>query len=150
MADFIAEAIAAGKKKAEEILNGRRAAQVRRAAALQGNTQAMAMQIRTLTAAGLESSSEIQTAGFIAAVGDSWFDYPFHDVLKLLEDGYGYNVESTAHKGDPIEKIAYHGGQIDDFARKLERRSKREAPSQKPCCCRAAAMMWRAANLACC
>jgi hypothetical protein len=120
MADFIAEAIAAGKKKAEEILDGRRAAQVRRATALQGHTQAMTMRIQTLTA-GLVSASEIQTAGFLAAVGDSWFDYPFHDVLKLLEDGYGYNIESTAHKGDPLEKIAYQGGQIDGFTRKLEK-----------------------------
>ncbi len=121
MADFIAEAIEAGKKKAEEILDGRRAAQVRRAAALQGHTQAMTMRIQTLTPAGLTPPSEVQTAGFLAAVGDSWFDYPFHDVLKLLEDGYGYYVESTAHKGDPIEKIAYQGGQIDGFARKLEK-----------------------------
>ena len=30
-------------------------------------------------------------------------------------------MESTAHKGDPIEKMAYHGGQIDGFARKLEK-----------------------------
>ena len=121
MADFIAEAIEAGKKKAEEILDGRRAAQVRRAAALRGNSGAMAIRIQTSIAGGPESASEVQTAGFLAAVGDSWFDYPFHDVLKLLEDGYGYNVESTAHKGDPIEKIAYHGGQIDGFARKLEK-----------------------------
>lgn len=121
MADFIAEAIEAGKKKAEEILDGRRSAQVRRAAALQGNSGAMAIRIQTSIAGGPESASEVQTAGFLAAVGDSWFDYPFHDVLKLLEDGYGYNVESTAHKGDPIEKIAYHGGQIDGFARKLEK-----------------------------
>ena len=42
-------------------------------------------------------------------------------MLKLLEDGYGYNIESTAHKGDPIEKIAYQGGQIDGFTRKLEK-----------------------------
>ena len=121
MADFIAEAIAAGKKKAEEILDGRRAAQVRRAAALQGNSGAMAIRIETSIAGVPESASEVQTAGFLAAVGDSWFDYPFHDVLKLLEDGYGYNVESTAHKGDPLEKIAYQGGQIDGFTRKLEK-----------------------------
>jgi hypothetical protein len=121
MPDFIAEAIEAGKKKAEESLAGRRVAQARRATALEGHTQAMAMRIQTSVAGGPESASEAQTAGFLAAVGDSWFDYPFHDVLKLLEDGYGYNVESTAHKGDPIEKIAYHGGQIDDFARKLEK-----------------------------
>ena len=30
-------------------------------------------------------------------------------------------MESTAHKGDPIEKMAYTGGQLEDFARKLEK-----------------------------
>jgi hypothetical protein len=68
-----------------------------------------------------EAAVEFQSAGFLAAAGDSWFDYPFHDVLKMLDDNYGYNIESTAHKGDPIEKMAYQGGQLEDFARKLEK-----------------------------
>jgi hypothetical protein len=122
MADFIAEAIEAGRQKAEAILAVRRTAQDRRAAALRDNSKAVAMRVQ-IAASGdrLGPPVDLTTAGFLAAVGDSWFDYPFHDILKLLEDGYGYNVESTAHKGDPIEKMAYHGGQIDGFARKLEK-----------------------------
>jgi hypothetical protein len=67
------------------------------------------------------ASSKFQTAGFLVAAGDSWFDYPFNDVLKLLEDNYGYNVESAAHRGEPIETMAYQGGQLDKFARCLEK-----------------------------
>jgi hypothetical protein len=61
------------------------------------------------------------SAGFLVAAGDSWFDYPFHDVLKILQDGYGYNVESTSHRGDPIESMAYLGGQIDGLSRMFQK-----------------------------
>jgi hypothetical protein len=54
------------------------------------------------------------------AAGDSWFDYPVHDVLSMLEDR-GYNVESSAHAGDAIESMAYHNGQLDKFARALDK-----------------------------
>jgi hypothetical protein len=47
------------------------------------------------------------SAGTLLAEGDSWFDYPLHDVLRLLEDDFGYDVESVAHKGDRVEEMAY-------------------------------------------
>lgn len=59
--------------------------------------------------------------GLLVAEGDSWFDYPFHDVLSMLEDEHGFDVESVAHKGDTVEDMAYSGGQFDDFARLLEK-----------------------------
>ncbi|MCC7053853.1 MAG: SGNH/GDSL hydrolase family protein [Gemmatimonadaceae bacterium] len=59
--------------------------------------------------------------GTLMAEGDSWFDYPMHDVLSMLEDDYGYNVESVAHRGDRIEDMAYSGGQAEAFARRLEK-----------------------------
>jgi len=59
--------------------------------------------------------------GLLVAEGDSWFDYPFHDVLTMLEDEHGFDVESVAHKGDTVEDMAYSGGQFDDFARLLEK-----------------------------
>src|SRR5262249_13983636 len=43
------------------------------------------------------------------------------DILKLLHDGYGYNVESAAHRGDPIEDMAYQGGQLEGVARSVEK-----------------------------
>jgi len=59
--------------------------------------------------------------GLLVAEGDSWFDYPLHDVLTMLEDEHGFDVESVAHKGDTVEDMAYSGGQFDDFARLLEK-----------------------------
>lgn len=60
-------------------------------------------------------------AGVLIAEGDSWFDYPLHDVLSDLEDIYGFDVESVAHKGDTVEDMAYSGGQLDDFSRRVEK-----------------------------
>jgi len=57
----------------------------------------------------------------LVAEGDSWFDYPFHDILRLLEDEYGYEVESVAHKGDRVEEMAYAPGQLEKFVRLLEK-----------------------------
>ena len=58
----------------------------------------------------------------LVAEGDAWFDYPFNDVLSLLEDSHGYDVESvTTHKGDRVEEMAYGGGQLDALTRRLEK-----------------------------
>jgi lysophospholipase L1-like esterase len=55
------------------------------------------------------------------AEGDSWFDYPLNDILRLLEDHHGYDVESVAHKGDRLEDMAYGPGQLEELARRLEK-----------------------------
>jgi hypothetical protein len=65
------------------------------------------------------------TAGVLVAEGDSWFDYPWADVLQLLEDAYAYDVESVAHKGDRVEDMAYAAGQLDAFTRQIEKLSRR-------------------------
>jgi hypothetical protein len=72
--------------------------------------------------------TEMQTAGVLVAEGDSWFDYPFNDVLSELEDRHGYDVESVAHKGDPIEAMAYGDGQLEAFARLVEKVISRGTP----------------------
>ena len=59
--------------------------------------------------------------GILIAEGDSWFDYPFNDILKNLEDIYGYDVESVAHAGDRVEDMAYSAGQLDEFVRRIEK-----------------------------
>jgi hypothetical protein len=103
-----------------------------------------------MTAMGAaESVSTLETAGFLAAAGDSWFDYPFHDVLKMLDDDFGYNVESSAHRGDPIERMAYQGGQLEDFARKLEK-IQAQGATPKAVCFPVAVTIWRATSSACC
>ncbi len=61
------------------------------------------------------------STGVLIAEGDSWFDYPFHDVLRMLEDDFLYDVESVAHKGDSVEDMAHSGGQLEEFARRLEK-----------------------------
>jgi lysophospholipase L1-like esterase len=57
----------------------------------------------------------------LIAEGDSWFDYPMQDVLRLLEDNHLYDVESVAHKGDNVEDMAHSKGQFEEFARRLEK-----------------------------
>src|SRR5215203_4353536 len=47
------------------------------------------------------------TAGTLIAEGDSWFDYPRADVLKMLQRKYDYQVLSAAHKGDALEDMSY-------------------------------------------
>lgn len=137
----IAAAIKLGRDNAGQILEKRSAARRRRAKAIAGNRRSLSFQVHLPApppssatsldlkasaapqegAAATETVVTLQTAGFLVAAGDSWFDYPFHDVLKDLEDNYGYNVNSTAHAGDPIEKMAYHLGQLDDFPRQLDK-----------------------------
>ena len=57
----------------------------------------------------------------LVAEGDSWFDYPFFDILRFLEDDFDYDVVQVAHRGDTVESMAYDGGQLDDFERAIER-----------------------------
>ena len=59
--------------------------------------------------------------GVLLAEGDSWFDYPWSDVLSELEDNYGFDVESVSHRGDRIEEMAYSTGQLVKLVRKLEK-----------------------------
>lgn len=59
--------------------------------------------------------------GLLVAEGDSWFDYPFFDVLQELEEGFNYKIESVAHKGDTLEQMVYDLGQVDQLARALQK-----------------------------
>lgn len=66
------------------------------------------------------------TGGLLVAEGDSWFDYPFFDVLEELEEAFAYEIESVAHKGDTLEEMVYDPNQLDKLARKLQRLRERE------------------------
>jgi hypothetical protein len=59
--------------------------------------------------------------GLLVAEGDSWFDYPFFDILEKLEDELGFDVESVAHKGDTVEEMVYDDHQLAKLARLLEK-----------------------------
>jgi hypothetical protein len=75
---------------------------------------------RRRVAAGFRAGTT-GSAGLLLAEGDSWFDYPFFDILEQLEGAFNYAVESVAHKGDTIEEMAYDPNQRDKLALKLER-----------------------------
>jgi len=114
------QAIRHGEARAAEVIAFRaiRRRTRAKAAARASRVRAVAPRIPDSTRRALGSSA---SAGVLIAEGDSWFDYPLHDVLKLLEDEYGYDVESVAHKGDRVEEMAYSEGQLDEFARRLEK-----------------------------
>lgn len=59
--------------------------------------------------------------GMLVAEGDSWFDYPFSDVLEVLEDRHRWDVVSVAHKGDRVEDMAYADGQFSKLERALRK-----------------------------
>ena len=112
-------AIARGRRAAAEVIAFRARQQRQRATvtARMARPRAMA-RIPERTRRALGSAV---TAGVLIAEGDSWFDYPMHDVLRLLEDTHGYDVESVAHMGDCVEDMAYSGNQFEEFARRLEK-----------------------------
>jgi hypothetical protein len=66
--------------------------------------------------------------GLLIAEGDSWFDYPFCDVLEVLEN-QGYEIESVAHKGDNLEDMAHDPGQVERLTKAFE---KVRAQGKKP------------------
>ena len=71
--------------------------------------------------AGAPASAPAGSRGVLVAEGDSWFDYPFYDVLKRLDDEFGWDIETVAHRGDSVESMAYDGGQLADFVHAIER-----------------------------
>lgn len=124
--DNLQQAIEIGQKNAETVLARRQLARARRAAALAAHPAKLMMGVTSKEAAAAPATAR-ETAGFLVAMGDSWFDYPLWDVLKLLEDNYGYDIESAAHRGDAIESMAYQGGQLDKLARCFEKLIERGA-----------------------
>jgi hypothetical protein len=116
-------AISIGRQRAEKILQHRARALERRARALEAHPAPLELRSESLGPDGgpLPEAALTRTAGILVAEGDSWFDYPLHDVLGELEDGHGYDVESVAHKGDPIEEMAYGGNQLGQFTREIEK-----------------------------
>ena len=68
----------------------------------------------------LAASARRPKRGLLIAEGDSWFDYPFYDVLELLEAD-GYEVESVAHRGDTLEDMAHDPGQVERLTRAFEK-----------------------------
>jgi hypothetical protein len=118
------QALDLGRANAERVLSFRKNALRRRAQALTGKAAPpeTIVQEASLPEALAASAG---SAGVLVAEGDSWFNYPWTDILRLLEDEHGYDVESAAHFGDTVEEMAYFGGQLERFSRLLEKQLRR-------------------------
>jgi lysophospholipase L1-like esterase len=117
------EATARGRSVAAQVVRRRAAIRRARRAALSRPVRRRSLRVgapdipaRTRRALALPPPT-----GLLVAEGDSWFDYPLNDVLSMLEDEHGFDVESVADKGDTVEDMAYGAGQFDDFVRLLEK-----------------------------
>lgn len=117
-------AVAGGRSAAEEVI-AFRAKQRRKRAAIEKKlpparrrSLGAAAQLPAKARALFGASKSV---GVLIAEGDSWFDYPMQDVLRLLEDDHLYDVESVAHMGDCVEDMAHSRGQFEEFARRLEK-----------------------------
>jgi lysophospholipase L1-like esterase len=117
----LAKAISIGEALAAETLKRRARAQQKRRKVLQAKGMKVLPVKKGLAGKLAKAPLTHASAGVLIAEGDSWFDYPFHDVLSELEDGFGFDIESVAHMGDTIEDMAYTGGQLDDFSRLVEK-----------------------------
>ena len=119
--DKFEEAFLIGEKKSAQIIAQRKEVVERKNAMLESNAAALTVETKFSIAENFISGGIHSSAGYLLAAGDSWFDYPFHDVLTFLEDEHGYEVYKSAHAGATIESMAYHGGQLVEFQRGVER-----------------------------
>lgn len=118
------KAIAQGRRAADRVLAARAAALRRRTAALRRLERERAERRAVAPPPAprlLRRVGGPATAGVLVAEGDSWFDYPWTDVLQVLEDDFAWDVESVAHKGDRVEDMAYGGGQLLQLTRRIEK-----------------------------
>ena len=116
-------AISSGRSAAEDVIAFREK-QLRKRAAIENKMPARRRGLGAPTKVPAKARALFgakKTAGVLIAEGDSWFDYPMQDVLRLLEDDYLFDVESVAHKGDCVEDMAHSKGQFEEFARRLEK-----------------------------
>jgi hypothetical protein len=116
-----ARARATGQAMAQDALKRRRAAMKSRQEALASRPDLAARHQKLSDTAKIRLVRRATSAGVVVAEGDSWFDYPFNDVLKHLEDFYAYDVEAVSHRGDNVEDMAYSDGQLDEFSRRIEK-----------------------------
>jgi lysophospholipase L1-like esterase len=119
---YVRKAVRIGRAQAKEVLAFRDRALRKRAVALKKRPKHLLVrQASSIEPKLLRSVGDPGTTGVLVAEGDSWFDYPLNDVLRMLEDDHAYEVESVAHKGDRVEEMAYGTGQLEELTRRLEK-----------------------------
>lgn len=112
------------KSRVADVMGRRQISRAARAAALEAHASKLRMNLTLTLADNHVADSVVETAGYLVAAGDSWFDYPFpfdDDILIQLHDLHGYNIESSARQGDRIENMPYYGGQLDKFRRCVDK-----------------------------
>src|SRR5262245_14100110 len=115
------KALAIGRRMARDVIAFRDKALRRRALVLRRSRVVSPAAVPIVPPARVRAAGGPLRSGVLVAEGDSWFDYPWHDGLRMLEDRHGFDVESVAHKGDSVEQMAYGGGQLEEFTRLLEK-----------------------------
>ncbi len=60
-------------------------------------------------------------SGLLLAQGDSWFDYPFYNVLTNLRWKYGYEIQSAATNGKWLESMAHNPDQLSALGELFKR-----------------------------
>jgi hypothetical protein len=120
--DLIKAALAEGERRAENVLEFRRGQlAVREAAITRARAEAPVAHAERALAPQAFAAAGSPPRGVLVAEGDSWFDYPMTDALRVLEDQFGYDVESVAHRGDRVEDMAYGDGQLEELTRTIEK-----------------------------
>lgn len=116
-------AIASGRDAAEEAIAFRAKQRRKRVAADRkiSRSRRRAPKPKAIPAKTLAFLGPKPTAGVLMAEGDSWFDYPLWDVLRILADEYLFYVDSVAHRGDCVEDMAHSKGQFEALAQHLEK-----------------------------
>jgi hypothetical protein len=118
----IKQAIKNGSDQADKVINFRNSELKKRATAINAKSKKLQPQAFTLKyQANFVKTLGPKSSETLVAEGDSWFDYPKHDILRLLEDHHGYEVESVASKGDRVEDMAYDVGQHEELTRLFEK-----------------------------
>lgn len=111
--------ITAAREQAVQVAKQRAQVVKRRKKLLDALPEAsVAAGITPLDAAGAE---EAVTRGHLIAEGDSWFDYPGVDVVRVLEDELGFDVESVARASDRVEMMAFGRDQLTRFSAAIEK-----------------------------
>lgn len=61
------------------------------------------------------------SSGTLLAQGDSWYDYPFYDILQDLEGIYQWKIQSAAKAGDTLNNMVYNQDQLSTFILRMKR-----------------------------
>lgn len=114
-------AIAAGEEQAERVISFRDQQLIKRSHVIATLPKQLTSTLSGEFQAKIAQLLGPKARGTLIAEGDSWFDYPFHDILRILEDYHGFDIDSAARRGDRVEDMAYSDGQLEELTRRIEK-----------------------------